>query len=102
MIVNRALAPARDKEEFFDARRLGLLDGVMNERLVDDRQHLFGHRLGRRQKPGAQPGDRENGLADRFVHELLDRVAPEDPGNSCATRSRPPASRAERIVAARD
>ncbi len=74
MIVDRALAPARHKEELLDACRLGLLDGVMNKRLVDDRQHLLGHRLGRRQKPGAQPGDRENGLADRFVHELLDRV----------------------------
>ncbi len=80
MIVDRALAPARDKEELLDTGRLGLLDGVMNERLVDDRQHLFGHGFSRRQKPGAQPGDREDGLADRFVHELLDRVAPGDPG----------------------
>ena len=72
MIVDRALAAARDKEELLDAGRLGLLDGIMNERLVDDRQHLLGHRLGRRQKAGAQPGDRENGLADRLVHEPLD------------------------------
>ncbi len=74
MIVDRALAPARDKEELLDPGRLGLLDRVMNERLVDDRQHLFRHRLGRRQEPGSQPGDRKNGLANWFVHELLDRV----------------------------
>ena len=80
MIVDRALAPARDEEELLDAGRLGLLDCVMNQRLVDYRQHFFGHRLGRRQKPGAQPGDRENGLADKFVHELLDRVPLGDPG----------------------
>ena len=100
MVVDRALGAARDKEELLDAGRLGLLDRVMNERLIDDRQHFLRHRLGRRQKAGAQPGDRENSLADRFVHELLDRMHRRDPGNSSATRPRLPASRAECIVAA--
>ena len=71
MVVDRALGAARDKKELLDPGRLGLLDSVVNERLVDDRQHFFRHCLGRRQKPGAQPGNRENSLADRLVHELL-------------------------------
>ena len=68
MIVDGTLASARDKEELLDPRCLGLLDRVMNERLVDDRQHLLRHRLGRRQKAGSQPGDREDGFANWLVH----------------------------------
>src|SRR5215470_18580560 len=64
MIIDSALSPARDKEELLYAGRLGLFDRVMNERLVDDRQHLLGHRLGRRQKAGPQPSDGEDGFAD--------------------------------------
>ena len=71
MIIDRGLAAARDKEELLYPRRLGLFDRVMNERLVDDRQHLLWHRLGRRQETGSQSGDRENGFANGLVHELL-------------------------------
>src|ERR1700756_4065385 len=71
MIVDGALSPARDKEELLDAGCLGLFDRVMNKRRVDDWQHLLGHRLGRRQKAGSQPGDGEDGFADRSVHEFL-------------------------------
>ena len=74
MILDRALRAARDKKELLDARRLGLFDRIMDQRLVDDRQHFLRHRLGRRKKPGAEPGDRENGFADGFVHECLDYV----------------------------
>ena len=48
------LARLGDKKELLDAGRLGLFDGVMDQRLVDDRQHFLWHRLGRRQKPGAR------------------------------------------------
>ena len=74
MIVDRALSSACNKEKLLDTCRFGFLDSVMNERLVDNRQHLLGHRLGRRKKAGSQPGDREDSFADAFVHEPLDRV----------------------------
>ena len=74
MIVDRALAPAGDKKELLDAGGFRLLDRVMDERLVDDRQHFLRHRLGRGQKASAQPGDRENGFADTLMHEPLDHV----------------------------
>ena len=37
-----------------DAAGDGFLDDVLDDRLVDDRQHLFGLRLGERQEPRAQ------------------------------------------------
>ena len=65
MVLQRALAPAGDEDELLDAGGARLLDGVLDDRRVDHRQHLFGHCLGRRQEPGAQPGDREHGLGHR-------------------------------------
>ena len=63
MVLDRRLAAAGDEDEFLDSRFAGLLDGILDQRLVDDRQHLLGHRLGRRQEPGAEAGDRKNGFA---------------------------------------
>src|SRR5262249_43305404 len=74
MIVDGTLAAAGDKEELLDAGCLRLFDRVMNERFVDDRQHLLRHRLGGRQKAGSQPGHRENGFANWPVHIVLERV----------------------------
>ena len=42
----------------------GLLDHVLDRRLVDDRQHLLRLRLGGGEEPGAQPGGGDDGLAD--------------------------------------
>ena len=66
MILDRALAAAGDEDELLDAGRLGLLHRVLDERPVDDRQHLLGQGLGRRKKTGAEPGDREHCLANGF------------------------------------
>ena len=43
----------------------GLLDAVLDDRLVDEDEHLFRLRLGGGQKPGAESGGREDGLANR-------------------------------------
>ena len=44
----------------------GLLDAVLDDRLVDERQHLLGLGLGGRQEAGAQTRDGKDGLANRW------------------------------------
>ena len=43
----------------------GLLDHVLDGRLVDERQHLLGLGLGGGQEPGAEAGGRDHGFLDR-------------------------------------
>ena len=67
----------------------GLLDHVLDGRLVDDRQHLLGLRLGGRQEPGAEPGGGDDGLADRMCggHAALSSAARSDlPTRTSAAR----------------
>ena len=49
-----------DGDRFFDA--------VLDDRLVDERQHFFRLRLGGRQEPGAETGGGEDGFADGDAH----------------------------------
>src|SRR5439155_16272328 len=63
-----------------DARGHRFLDAVLDDRLVDQRQHFLRLSLGRRKKPRAQPRGGEHGFADRGSH--VPRVAEE----SLATR----------------
>src|SRR5258706_10370103 len=42
----------------------GLVNHILDQRLVDDGQHFLRHRLGGGQDPGAEAGDRKNGFAD--------------------------------------
>jgi hypothetical protein len=46
MILNRPLRRARDENQALGPRVESLFDGVLNQRFVDDRQHLLGRRLG--------------------------------------------------------
>ena len=57
-----------DEDHLLDPRLARFVDRILDQRPVDDRQHLLGHRLGRRQQPGAEPGDREHRLADALAH----------------------------------
>ena len=68
MVLDDALVAPGDEDELLDARRARLVDDVLQDRPVDDRQHLLGHRLGRRQKSRAEAGDRQHRLADGFAH----------------------------------
>jgi hypothetical protein len=43
---------------------VSFFDGVLNQRLVDDRQHLFRLGFGRGQKSGAESGNWENGFSN--------------------------------------
>ena len=54
VILDGALVAAGDDQDVVDAAFAGLLDHVLDHRLVDDRQHLFWLRLGCREEPGAK------------------------------------------------
>ena len=50
-----------------DAGRIGLFDGVLDEGLVDHRQHFFGLRLGGREKAGAEARDGKMALLTNIL-----------------------------------
>ena len=69
VVLDDGLVAPGHEDEMLDAGLPGLVDHMLDQRPVDDRQHFLGHGLGGGQEPGAEPGDREDGFADRF-HEL--------------------------------
>ena len=68
MVLDDALVAPGDEDELFDARRPRFVDDVLQDRPVDDRQHLLGDRFGRGQEARAEAGDRQDRLADGFEH----------------------------------
>ena len=64
MILDYALVAPGNEDEMLDAGLLGLIDHILDQRLVDDGQHFLRHRLGGGQDAGAETGDREDGFAD--------------------------------------
>jgi hypothetical protein len=52
VVDDRVLAPAGDDDDVGQAGPNGLLDHVLDGRLVQQRQHLLGLRLGRRKEAG--------------------------------------------------
>ena len=64
VILDRVLAAAGDEDDVVDARRDRFFDAVLNDRLVDERQHFLGLRLGGRKEAGAETGGGEDGFAD--------------------------------------
>src|SRR5690242_3253711 len=75
MILDRAFVAAGDKYHVGNAGGNRLIDCILDERLVDDRQHLFGARLGGRQEAGAQPRDGKYCFGDssQFTTSLVSR-----------------------------
>ena len=53
MVLDDRLVAAGDEDEMLDARLARLIDHVLDQRPIDDRQHLLRHGLGGRQEPGA-------------------------------------------------
>ncbi len=74
MILDARFAAPGDEHEVLDARLAGFVDDMLDDRLVDHRQHFLGHRLGRGQEAGAEPGHREHGFANTlgFGHQATD------------------------------
>ena len=70
VILDRVLAPAGHEDDVRDAGGHRLLDAVLNDRLVDERQHLFRLRLGGRKEASAETRSREHRFANRAVSRL--------------------------------
>src|SRR3569623_1053295 len=70
VILDGALAATGDEDQFGDAGGDGLLGRVLDQRLVDDGQHLFGVGLSDGQKARAHTGHGENGFAQLLGHAL--------------------------------
>ncbi len=66
MVLDHRLVAAGDEDEMLDAGLARLVDHVLDQRPVDHRQHLLGHRLGGGQEAGAEARHRENRFANRF------------------------------------
>ena len=66
MVLDDPLVAACDEDEMLDPGVLGLVDDVLENRAVDDRHHLLGHRLGGRQEPGPQSSHGKHRLANAF------------------------------------
>ena len=76
MILDHALVAPGDEDEMLDAGFLGLVDHILDQRLVDDGQHFLRHRLGGGQDAGAETGDREDGFAD--FHGMIEGLGNEE------------------------
>jgi hypothetical protein len=64
-IIDQArLAAAGDEDHLLDPGLAGLVDRILDQRPVDDRQHLLGDGLGRRKQARSEPGDGKDGLSD--------------------------------------
>ena len=66
VIFNGALVTARDEDHVGDTGGSGFFHSILNERLVDHRQHFLGHCLSSGQEAGAQTGNREYSLTNGF------------------------------------
>ena len=64
MVFDHMLAAAGDENELPDTRLARLFDGILDDGLVDHRQHFFGNGLGGGQKAGAHPRDRKYGFTN--------------------------------------
>ena len=64
MVLDRVLAPSGHDDDALQPGGAGLLDDVLDERAVDQGQHLLGLRLGGRQEAGSQSRGGKNGNAD--------------------------------------
>ena len=63
MVLDGALVATRDEDQGVNPRGDGLLDGVLDDRLVDHRQQLLWHGDGGWEEARAEAGDRKDGLA---------------------------------------
>src|SRR3546814_6890355 len=77
MVLDRGLAAAGDEDQLLDPGVARLVDRILDERLVDDRQHFLRHRLGGRQEPGPEATDGEDRLTHGYGHGVLSRRPPD-------------------------
>ena len=64
MVLDGVLAAAGDDDDVVDAGLDRFLDAVLNNRLVDEREHFLRLCFGRGKESGAEAGGREDDFAD--------------------------------------
>jgi hypothetical protein len=69
VVFDRALVAPGHEDHLAHTGRVGLFHRILDQRLVDHRQHFLGLGLGGRQEARAQAGNREYRLLDQ--HGLL-------------------------------
>ena len=65
VILDCALRGSRDEDQLLGAGLERFFDGVLDQRLVDDRQHLFRRRFGRGQKASSSARNGEHDGSNR-------------------------------------
>ena len=63
VVLDGVLAAPGDEDDVVDARGDRFLDAVLDDRLVDEREHLLGLGLGGGEEPRAEAGGGEDGFA---------------------------------------
>jgi hypothetical protein len=64
VILDHRLVAPGDEDEMLDAGLARLVDHVLDQRAVDDRKHLLGHRFGSWEEPRAEAGNGKDRFAD--------------------------------------
>ncbi len=67
MILDHTLVASGDKDEVFDTGSLGLVDHMLNDGLVDDRQHFLRQGFCGGKEAGAKSRDRQDGFANGLL-----------------------------------
>ena len=77
MVLDCAFASPRDDNNVLDSGGDRFFHGILNQRLVDERQHLFGGGFGRGEEASTEACSRNHGFANvvaRHVSILCDGV----------------------------
>ena len=68
MILDGGLVASGDEDEFLDSGCRGLFHRILDQRLVDHRQHFLRHRLGGWKEPCSEAANRKDGFLDHQVN----------------------------------
>jgi len=71
VILDGAFIGATNDDDVGNAGRDGLFDNILNNRLVDDRQHLLGHSFGHGQETRTETGGADNCFGNFFGHTVI-------------------------------
>ena len=71
MVFDRLLAASGDDQDLVAPRGHGLFHAVLNDRLVDQRQHFLRLSFGGGQETRAQSGSGENGFTNFHLHGVF-------------------------------
>src|SRR5690606_39468526 len=93
VVRDRVLVAVGDEDERVAPRLDGLVDGVLDQRPVDDRQHFLGNGLGGGEKAGTEAGHWEHGLANAYGHQYF--LAVRDGNATTVARSTGTVARCE-------